>query len=346
MNEQPLINPYHNLTFLDFILLFFKRLFYFFTGQITIDQLATDEIQVFVLSGVALSCALVGTFLILRRVTMLANSLSHTILIGIVIAYVFFQDGSNVSEKMEGLASMQSMIIASLIVGFLTAFLTEFLTKVGRLQEDASTGLVFTSLFAIGVILVTLLTRNSHIGIEAVMGNADALNSGDLFWVYVIFGVNLLVFFIFFKEYILTTFDSNLALALGISPIFFSYLLMSQVSVTTITAFRAVGVLLVLAFLTGPPLIARLCTHHLKILLILASFFGLFCVLIGVAVTRHVFTVYGVALSTSGVVVCVITLLYIFVIGMRLIGFQSDRVHVSPNLNTDKKDSFSRLNDG
>lgn len=314
MIEQPLINTYYNLTFWNFIILFFKRLFYLVTGQISIDQLATDEIQIFVLSGVALSCALVGTFLILRRVTMLANSLSHTILIGIVLAYVFSQHGPNAAGKMDGLASMQAMILASLIVGFLTAFLTEFLTKVGRIQEDASTGLVFTSLFAIGVILVTLLTRNSHIGIEAVMGNADALSSGDLFWVYVVFGANLFVFLGFFKEYILTTFDSNLALALGISPVFFSYLLMSQVSVTTITAFKSVGVLLVLAFLTGPSLIARLCTHHLKSLLILASFFGVFCVLMGVAITRHVLTVYGIALSTSGVVVCFIAILYVFVI--------------------------------
>ena len=209
---------------------------------------------------------------------------------------------------------MQVMLIASLFTGFLTAFLTEFLTKVGRLQEDASTGLIFTGLFALGVILVTILTRNVHIGTEAIMGNADALNRNDLNWVYLIVLLNCGLTFFFYKEYKLTTFDPGFALAIGISPFFFNYLLMAQVSTTTITSFRAVGVLLVLAFMTGPPLAARLMTHRLSILLLLATAFGCLCAFIGVALTRHILTVHGVALSTSGVVVTTIFLFYTAII--------------------------------
>lgn len=302
-------NPYHSLTFFDFIFQFFYRIFLFITGQLSVDSLVSDEIQILTLLGVAISSALVGTFLVLRKMTMLANSLSHTILIGIVLAYFFtFSSHSN-----EGgfPASMEMMIVASLLMGFITTFLTEFLTKTGRLQEDASTGLIFTSLFALGVVLVTILTRDAHIGTEAVMGNADALHRSDVSWVYLVVGMNVFLTLLFYKEFKLTTFDAGLAYALGFSPVFFNYLLMAQVSVTAITSFRAVGVLLVLAFMTGPPLTARLFTHRLQPLLLIACLLGSLCVLLGVAFTRHLLSVSGIALSTGGVVVTTLLVLYL-----------------------------------
>lgn len=301
-------NPYHNQSFFNFLQIFFSRLFQFLFGQLSIDQLASDEVQALVLMGVAFSSALVGTFLVLRRMTMLANALSHTILIGIVLAFVF--SSSSLEEGSFSLP-IHAMLIASFGTGIVTTFLTEFLTKTGKLQEDASTGLVFTSLFALGIILVTVLTKSAHIGTEAVMGNADALHRDDLVWVYLTVGVNLMIIFLLFKEFKMTTFDSALAKAMGFSPLFFNYLLMTQTSMTTMTSFRAVGVLLVLSFMTGPVLAAKLLTHHLNRLLILSSIFGILCALVGVALTRHLLTVYGVALSTSGMVVCVITLLYV-----------------------------------
>jgi len=301
-------NPYHDLTFFSFLIQFFKRFGLFVVGRLPMDQLVTDEIQISVLAGVAISSALIGSFLILRRMTMLANSLSHTILMGIVLAYFF--SGSN-GENKTSIAPMQAMLIASLFMGFVTAFLTEFLTKTGRLQEDASMGLVFTTFFALGIVLVNILTRDAHIGIEAVMGNADALALSDLYWVYVILTVNALIYCLFSKELALTSFDPSLALALGFSPAFFNYLLMAQVSATSITAFRAVGVLLVLAFITGPPLISRLLTHSLFKMIMGGMGIGVACSIIGVALTRHLLTLYGMTLSTSGVVVSTIFVCYL-----------------------------------
>jgi len=303
-----LSNPYHDLTFFSFFWLFLKRFALFMIGRLPLNQLVTDEIQIGVLVGIAISSALIGTFLILRRMTMLANSLSHTILMGIVLAYFF--SGSAQEQANTG-APMQAMLIASLLMGFATAFLTEFLNKIGQLQEDASMGLVFTTFFALGIVLVTILTRDAHIGIEAVMGNADALALSDLQWVYIILVINIFIYAIFAKEFALTSFDPNLALALGFSPIFFNYLLMAQVSVTSITAFRAVGVLLVLAFITGPPLVARLLTHSLFKMILGGIGIGIFCSIFGVALTRHILTMYGIALSTAGIVVSTIFMVYI-----------------------------------
>ncbi len=300
------VNPYYGLTFFDVIIQFFFRIFSLLTGRLSLHQLASDEVQIFVLMGVALSSALVGTFLVLRRMTMLANALSHTILMGIVLA--FFLSSSHGDS--DGVAPMETLLFASLITAFFTTFLTEFLVRCGNVQEEASTGLVFTSLFAVGIILVTVLTRSAHIGIEAVMGNADALHISDIQWVVMVAIANLFIILLFFKEYQLTTFDKGLALALGFSPVLFNYLLMAQVAVTTMASFRAVGVLLVLAFMTGPPLAAKLCVHHLGKVLLVASLLGMGASLVGVALTRHVLTTFGVSLSTAGVVVCIIALVY------------------------------------
>lgn len=311
MDSATYLNPYSTKTFFPFFLELLARLWAFFTGNLSFNQLASDEIQILVLSGVAASSAIVGTFLVLRKMTMLANSLSHTILLGIVLAYLATKSSSLVQDGHQGTLNIQAMLLASLGMGFVTTFLTESLTKYARLQEDASTGLVFTSLFALGIVLVTILTRNAHVGTEAVMGNVDALQLEDCKLVYIVFAINFVCLLLFFKELQLTTFDPNLARSLGFSTVFFSYLIMAQVAITSVSAFRAVGVLMVLAFITGPPLTARLLTHNLKKMIGIAIAIGCGASVTGVALSRHLLTAYGIALTTGGLTVCVITAFYL-----------------------------------
>jgi manganese/zinc/iron transport system permease protein len=305
-------NPYTGRTFFDFFGLLLQRLWKFVIGDLPLSNLASDEVQIIVLMGVAASSALVGCFLVLRKMTMLANSLSHTILLGIVIAYVLTQDSLwQENHDQGGAINIHVMLIAALIMGLVTAFFTEFLTKTIRLQEDASTGLVFTSLFALGITLVTLLTRDAHIGAEVVMGNVDALHFDDCKLVLVVLGLNIVSFILFFKEFKITTFDPGLSRVLGISTLFFNYLLMVQVSATAIGAFRAVGVLMVLAFITGPALMARLLTDDLKKMLLLSVLLGCLASIVGVALSRHLLSAYDVALSTGGIVVCTIVAFFL-----------------------------------
>lgn len=326
MESANYFNPYSGQSFFGFFFVLLQRLWGFLTGEFPMSSLATDEIQVLVLAGVAASSALVGTFLILRRMTMLANSLSHTILIGIVFAYLMSTQQS-IGHTYS--IDIQPMLIAALVMGVLTAFLTEFLTKTARLQEDASTGIVFTSLFAFGIILVTLLTRNAHIGTEVVMGNVDALQIGDFQLVLLVLAANIVFFTLFYKEYLITTFDPALARAVGISVGFFNYLLMIQVSATVIGAFRAVGVLMVLSFITGPSLTARLLTHDLKRLLIYSVISGCVSAVVGVALARHMLSMYDVALSTGGIVVCVIAAQYLLFLIYTLVRSRFSRENIA-----------------
>lgn len=312
-------NPYSGNDFFDFFVTLFYRLIAFFKGELPLNQLATDEIQMIVLVGVAVSSAMVGTFLVLRRMTMLANSLSHTILLGIVVAYLLTKNSSSTGLEGDHLPmNIDWMMIASLVMGLVTTFLTEFFTKTVKLQEDASTGLVFTTLFALGIVLVTFFTRSAHVGTEVVMGNVDALQLDDCKLIFLILCLNGFLFFLFFKEFKITTFDPGLSKALGISTIFYNYLLMSQVSFTAIGAFRAVGVLMLLSFITAPPLMARMLTNSLTKMFCYSMIIGSIASIIGVAFSRHMLSFYGIAFSTSGVVV---TILFIFLMSVVIFHF-------------------------
>lgn len=308
------LNPYSNTNFFEFFQVLLMRCYQFLTATLEGNGMMADEIQMVVLGCVAVSAGLVGAFLMLRKMTMLANSISHTILVGIVGAFLLTKVPVDGFESGEGLLPMGALLGAALIMGIVTSLLTEFLTKTVRLQEDASLGLVFTTLFAIGILMVTLLTRNAHIGAEVVMGNVDALHVDDCKLVFLVMCVNIILIFIFYKQYKLTTFDSSLARALGFSTVFYNYLLMTQASATVVGAFRAVGVLMVLSFITGPALTARLLTNDLRRMLALAALLGVTASLVGVALSRHFLTVNGISLSTAGVVVCVIALQYLLVL--------------------------------
>lgn len=305
-------NPYYDTDFFSFIGTFFLRLIQFIRGELSYNNLAADEIQILVLSGTAISAALAGCFLVLRKQTMVANSLSHTILLGIIGAF-FLIPHDKMSLDSSNIA-IWPMLLASLLVALLTTFLGDFLTKIAKLQEDASTAIVFSSLFALGIVLVTLLTRDAHIGAEVVMGNVDALHINDIKLAYIILSINTLIFILFYKEFLVTTFDQTYAAAIGISARAINYLLMTLVSATIIGAFRAVGVLMVLTFITGPALTARLLSNSLQKMLLLASLIGALASFLGVALSRHLLSLYGLALSTAGVVVAMTVAVYLILI--------------------------------
>lgn len=302
-----MISPYWNEDFWGFFQAFGRRI-----GEILFQKtpFASDEIQVFTLSFLAISCALLGGILQLRKMVMLANSLSHTILLGIIAAFLVTAPSMTEGVGYQPL-SFSTLLIASFITALFTSFFTQFVTHSLKLQEDASIGLVFTSLFALGIVAVTLFTRNVHLGTEAVMGNPDVLQKSDCktaFWLAL---VNIGVFTLFFRQFQILSFDKNLASALGIRSSFFHYLLMLLLSATAIASFRAVGVLLVLSFLVCPFLIARRFCARLRPLLALSCFIGIVSSFLGVALSRHFLTQYGWALSTGGIVSTLLALFYL-----------------------------------
>lgn len=303
------MNPYIETNFFTFFTTLFWRIFDFPT------QLASDEVQLLTLIAVSLSCALTGVWLTLRKMTMLANALSHTVLLGIVLAFLVYKSFYPINLDATFALPFSYLFIAALFVAVVTTYLTQVLNKKGRLQEEASIGIVFTTLFALGVLIVNLTARNACIGIEAVMGNVDVLSKNDLSIVYPIFLINLAAILLFSKELLISTFDEAFAKALGFKTNLITYGLMALVSLTIISSFKAVGVIMVLSFLTIPAVISRLYTHSIKKMLFLSCLIGVGSSLIGVALSRHILTEFGVPLSTGSLIV---TLLSLFALGSLL----------------------------
>lgn len=294
------MNPYWGLNAFSSVFLFFKRLLGGFEGV-----LFPDEIQIGVLSFTAISCGLISPFLILRKMGMFANSLSHTILLGVVLAFLVGSTfwGAKITD-------ISILWMGAFIAALITAVLTNALKKVFHLQEDASIGLVFTTLLSLGVILVTLYTKNGHLSVEIILGNADLLQRRDLQLSFFLFLLNATSLLLFFPRFQLLSFDPHLAKLLGIRSRGFEFLFLSLVALTLMGAFRSIGVVLVLAYLVIPFLTARLFAKTLKSLLVWTPFLGVLASFLGVMLSRHFLSVYGLALSTAGLSVCVMGSFY------------------------------------
>ncbi|MBL8826515.1 MAG: metal ABC transporter permease [Planctomycetaceae bacterium] len=210
------------------------------------------------------ACAILGCYLVLRRMSMLGDAISHAILPGIVVAFLF-----------TGMLGSWPVFVGALVVGVLTAFLTQSLHGLGNVSEDSSMGVVFTSLFALGVFLIRNFADRVHLDADcALYGQIDLIAFDRVVWGGLEFpralfpmGLALLaaiVFVIcFWKELKLVSFDPALATAMGISAGVMHYLLMAMVAAVTVAAFEAVGSILVIAMLIVPGATAHLLTDRL-----------------------------------------------------------------------------------
>ncbi|HVR73063.1 MAG TPA: metal ABC transporter permease [Planctomycetota bacterium] len=237
----------------------------------------SDWVVIFLVgSFVAASCALVGTFLVLRRMALLGDAISHAVLPGIVIA--FFISGSKAALP---------MVIGASAVGVFTVFLVGLLHQSRRLHEDTSIGVVFPALFSIGVILVSRFAGQVDLDLDCVLhgeiafANLDTLEvfgyslGARALWVTgVVLILDAVLVAAFYKELKVSSFDPALAASLGFSPVIIHYLLMSAVSVTVVGSFESVGAILVVAMLVVPPATAYLLTRRLSTMLILAMVIG------------------------------------------------------------------------
>jgi manganese/zinc/iron transport system permease protein len=237
------------------------------TAQIEIQMIAVV---------VAAACALPGVFLVLRRTAMLSDAISHTVLLGIVVAFFITQD-----------LTSPLLVLGAAATGVLTVSLVELLHRTGRLKEDAAIGLVFPMLFSLAVILISRYAGNVHLDSDAVLLGELAFAPFDRFAVlgtdigpktlYVMGGIlllNLLFIVVLFKELKLATFDAGLAAALGFSPALIHYALMALVSLTAVGAFDAVGSVLVVALMIAPPAAAYLLSDRLAHMLALSALIG------------------------------------------------------------------------
>ncbi|MCG8541368.1 MAG: metal ABC transporter permease [Clostridia bacterium] len=248
----------------------------------SIIQIETLSIAILV----AITCSLPGTFLVLRQMSMMADAISHTILLGIILGFFIVHDVNH-----------PLLIIGAALIGVVTVFITELLNKIDLIKEDASIGLTFPFLFSIAIVLISYYARNAHIGVHAVLlgeivfapFNRLMINGIDfgpkaLYIMGTILIINLVYIIVFYKELKIVTFDKGLAAVLGISPVIIHYSFMSIVSITCVGAFDTVGSILVIALIIGPPATAYLLTNNLKVMIGLSALFGSISATVGYAI--------------------------------------------------------------
>ncbi len=236
---------------------------------------AQIEIQL-IAAIVAIACAIPGVFLVLRKMALISDAISHSILPGIVIGYFLTED-----------LNSPWLILLAAVTGVITVVLVEAIQKTGLVKEDTAIGLVFPALFSIGVILIAKNANDVHLDVDAVLLGDLAFAPFDRLsisgtdigpkslWVMSsILTITIGLLIGFFKELKVSTFDSGLSAALGFSPVVLHYGLMSVSSVTVVGAFDAVGAVLVVALMIAPAATAYLLTSDLKKMLVLSIVFG------------------------------------------------------------------------
>lgn len=222
---------------------------------------------------VVLGNGAVGSFLVLRRMSLVGDAISHSVLPGIVIAYL-------VSHALGG----WPVFVGALVAGLATAWVIEVLSGRTRLKEDAATGIAFTVLFALGVILVSVYSGSAHIDTDCVLyGELGHVAAGGKAGevpgqVWESGGVALLVvgsIAVFYKTLVVASFDPGLASSLGINVRLVHYGLMGLVSLVVVASFEAVGSILVVAMLVLPGATGLLLSDRLPWVLGIVGVFAL-----------------------------------------------------------------------
>ena len=228
------------------------------------------------------SCALLGNFLVLRKMSMMGDAISHAVLPGLAIAFLITSSRASIP-----------MFVGAAIVGVLTALFTEMIRGYGKVDEGASMGVVFTALFALGLVLIVQAADRVDIDPGCVLYGLmeftplDLVRVGgvDVPRVVLTLGVVLLLdaafVVLFYKELKLSSFDPGLATTLGINAKVMHYALMTLVAITAVASFEAVGNILVVAVLIVPAATAYLLTDRLPIMIALSVVAAVMAAVIG-----------------------------------------------------------------
>jgi len=263
----------------------------------------------------AMACALLGNYLVLRRMSMMGDAISHAVLPGLAIAFI-----------VTGSRGSLPMLVGATLIGIVTAFLVQGIFRLSGLDRGASMGVIFTTLFALGLILIRQAADHVDLDPSCVLYGAIELTPLDTYLVggfeipqaAVTNGVmllfNLLFVVAFYKELKITSFDPALATTLGINADLLHYILMTLVAATTIAAFESVGSILVIAMLIVPGATAHLLTDRLGVMLGVSLVFAALAALLGHVGAITVPTWFGFRdTSTAGMMAVMTGVLFLLV---------------------------------
>jgi ABC-type Mn2+/Zn2+ transport system permease subunit len=240
---------------------------------------------------VGIVCSILGTYVVLRGMAFLGDALAHTILPGVVIAFLV------------GIP----LALGALVFGILTALGIGLLTERGYLKEDTAIGVVFAGLFALGVALLSMSGNYTVDLAHFLFGNLLGVSPADLWIITGLGGIVLFLVFLFYKEFLVISFDPVLASTLRLPVTFLRYLLLVLIAVTIVSALQVVGIALMLAMFVTPAATASLLTRRLPTMMAVSAAIGAFSGIVGVYASFYLNVASGAA------VVLVATLIFLVV---------------------------------
>lgn len=243
---------------------------------------------------VGVVCSVLGVYIVLRGMAFLGDAMAHTILPGIVVAYFLGWP----------------LAVGALIMGVLTALGIGFLTRRAALQEDTAIGVIFAGFFALGVALLSLGASSVDLA-HFLFGNLLGVSTGDLLITAALGGLVLLLIFLFYKEFLVLSFDPLLATTLRLPTTFLHYLLLLLIAVTIVVALQVVGVALMLAILVTPAAAASFITHRLPTMMAVSALIGV------VSGVTGVYAGYYLNIASGPAVVLAATLIFLVVLAQR-----------------------------
>ena len=215
-----------------------------------------------------ITCGMLGSFIVVRKMALVGDALSHAVLPGVAIGFLW-----NMSKD------PVAIFIGATVAGLLGTVVVRLITDTTRLKDDTALGLVLATFFAVGICLLTMIQRlptGNKSGIDKFLfGQAAAMGPGDIKLMAVVTALTLVVILLFYKEFLVTSFDPGFARAAGLPAQAAHYALMLLLAFAIVIALQAVGVVLVSAMLITPAAAAYLLTDRLHHMLWLSSLFGL-----------------------------------------------------------------------
>ncbi|ADH99838.1 metal ABC transporter permease [Salisediminibacterium selenitireducens] len=214
---------------------------------------------------VGIICGMIGSFIIMRGMALMGDAISHAVLPGVVVAYML---GA-------------SFFVGAVFTGVLTALLIGFISQNSRIKEDSSIGIMFTAMFALGIVMITGMSGTGVDLWHILFGNVLAVSRQDV-WISLGIGIFVLVLILlFYRPLLLTTFDPVMAKAAGLPVKGIHYLLMLLLSLVTVASLQTVGIILVVAMLITPASTAYLLTDRFSLMIALSSVFGVIAAVSG-----------------------------------------------------------------
>ncbi|WP_367366406.1 metal ABC transporter permease [Leuconostoc pseudomesenteroides] len=213
---------------------------------------------------VGIMSGIIGSFIILRGMSLMGDAISHAVLPGVAVAYML---GIN-------------LLLGASAFGILAALLIGVVTMKSKLKNDTAIGIVFSAFFALGFILISLAESATNLH-HILFGNVLAVSDSDLITTAIVLSVVLLFVVFFYKELLITSFDNTFAKAYGLKTQIMHYALMLILTLVTVTALQTVGIILIVAMLITPAATAYLLTNRMSHMMIVAAIFSVISSIVG-----------------------------------------------------------------